>query len=428
MLWNIHCGHLARFITTLALSAAALAAPAAEPPLTLERAWQLAEEANPDLKAAQASLAAAEGQLTDTRGPLWNNPQISADTARRTIPQPGQAAVGKRDWNVGLSQTFEIAGQQGYRREAAQQERAALQESIEETRRQVRAAVEQRFVRILALQLRIATEEEALKLFEDAAAAVKKRVAAGEDSRLDGNLAQVEAERAHNQRAALDEQLTDARAELAALLQLPPQRLPEVSGELAPAAAPQTLDRLLAGAANRPLLRSLDLREKAARSRLDLERATVYPDLTVGLSRSKEGGLDGADKLTTLSVSVPLPLFRRNATGIGRATTELTQTQIERQAAGRDARAQVVALWQKQESLRERVKRLENAVVARLDENQRLSAQARRAGEIGLLQLIVVNRQVLDGRRDLLEARTELRLTTIALRAAAGWPAQGEDR
>ncbi len=423
--WRRAAGIVAGAWFALALPLASARAATA---LTLEEAWRLAEAANPTLRSAQARLAAAEGELTDTRGLLWNNPQISADAARRTIPQPGQAAVGTRDWNVGLAQTFEIAGQQGYRREAAQQERAALLETIEETRRQLRAAVEQRFVRVLALQLRIATEEEALKLFEDAASAVKKRVAAGEDSRLDGNLAQVEAERARNQRATLNEQLTDARAELAALLQLPAQHLPEVSGELAPAAAPRTFDQLLAGAADRPLLRSLDLREKAARNRLHLERAAVYPDVTLGLSRGREGSMEGADKLTTLSISVPLPLYRRNATGIGRATTELTQTQIEKQAAARDARAQVIALWQKQESLRDRVQRLESAVVARLDENQRLSAQARRAGEIGLLQLIVVNRQVLDGRRDLLDARTELRLTTIALRAAAGWPAQGEDR
>ena len=80
------------------------------------------------------------------------------------------------------------------------------------------------------------------------------------------------------------------------------------------------------------------------------------------------------------------------------------------------------------ESLHARVKRLEDQVLVSLDQNQRLSVTAYRAGEIGLLQLIVVNRQVLDGRRDLIEARSNLRLSTIALEAAAGWPAAGEER
>lgn len=412
---------LCRFAAALLLSTAALSSSAGESALTLERAWQLAEQANPNLKAAQANLAAVQGQFTDSQSLLWNNPQLSADTARRIIPQPGQSAFRTQDLKLGLGQTFEIAGQQGYRREAAQQDLAAMRDSIEEARRQLRGAVEQRFVRVLALQLRIATEEQALKLFEDAAAVVRKQTTAGEASRLDGNLALVEAERARNQRAALNEQLTEARAELAVLLQLPPATLPEVSGDLAPPVSFPSLDALLSSVEKRPLLRSLDSRERAARSRLDLERASVNPDVTVGLSYGTEGGIDGADKLTTFSISVPLPLFRRNATGIGRATTELAQTQIEKQAAGRDARGQVVALWQKRESLRGRVERLEQVMLARLDENQRLAEKARREGEIGFLQIIVVNRQVLEGRRDLLDARTEFRLATVALKAAAGW-------
>lgn len=415
------CKSLGKLLAGSLVCAVALSASAAEPALTLERAWQLAEQANPSLKTAQANLAAAQGQITDSQSPLWNNPQVFADTARRTIPQPGQPVYRTHDLKLGVGQTFETGGQQAHRRAAAEQELAAMRDGIEETRRQVRGVVEQRFVRVLSLQLRIATEEEALKLFENAAGVVRKQAAAGEASRLDGNLAQVEAERARNQRAVLDEQLTDARAELAALLQLPPSTLPEVTGVLVPAGPFPSLNELLISVDKRPLLRSLDLREKAARSRLDLERASVNPDVTVGLSYGAEGGIDGSDKLTTLSISVPLPLFRRNATGIGRATTELTQTQIEKQTAGRDTRGQVVALWQKRESLLRRVERIEQVMLARLDENQRLSDKARREGEIGLLQLIVVNRQVLDGRRDLLDARSELRLATVALKAAAGW-------
>ena len=37
------------------------------------------------------------------------------------------------------------------------------------------------------------------------------------------------------------------------------------------------------------------------------------------------------------------------------------------------------------------------------------------------MQLLIVNPQVLDGRRDLTDAQTELRLARIALNQAAGW-------
>lgn len=403
----------------------ALALPTAAATLTLDQAWQTAEAVNPVLQSARANLAAAQGQLADTQGLLWNNPQLYTERVRRDVPQAGLDNQRQREWSTSLSQAFEIGGQHGYRREAATQELAALQSALQETRRQVRAEVEQRFVRVLALQLRMATEQETLKLVEGAATVVNKRVTAGEDSRLDGNLAAVEAERGRNQLAALGEQLTEARAALASALQMAPESLPEVAGELMPVAARYTLDQLLASAANRPQLRAFELREAAARNRLDWERASVYPDITLGVSSGREGAAAAREKLVGVSVSLPLPLFRRNAGGIGKATTELTQAQIERQVVGRDTLAQVRTLWLKVESLRARVERLQQTVLASLDDNQRLSSISYRAGEIGLLQLILVNRQVFDGRRDLLDARTELRLATVALEAAAGWPVNG---
>ena len=390
--------------------------------LTLAEALRLAEQANPTLRAAEASVAAAEGQLKDTEGLLWNNPVLLTEGTRRRITSGELEGQRFNEWNVGLAQTFELAGQRGYRREAAELDLNANRESIAEVRRVLRADVGHRFTRVVALQRRVELERQGLKLIDDAATAVGKRVRAGEDSRLDGNLAAVEAERTRNQLALLGEQLTQARAELATLLQLPPGALPEAEGELTPSPWAYSLDELLARAATRPGLRSLALREQAAQSKLSLERASVYPDVTVGMTTGREGPLvDGRESLTRLFISVPLPLFKRNAAGIGRATSELTQTQIERQATIREVEAQVRTLWQQVESLRSRVDRLTESVLPRLDENQRLSTIAYRAGEIGLLQLLLVNRQLLDGRRDYLEAVAEFLQTRIALEQAAGW-------
>lgn len=389
-------------------------------PLTLEQAWHIAEQANTQLRAADASLRAAEGQLTDTQAPLWNNPQVTTDQLRRRAPQPGGAQQTFPEWTLGLSQTFEIAGQQSYRRRAAELDLAATRESIAEVRRRIRAEVELRFTRVLVLQNRISIEREALKLVEDAAAVVSKRVAAGEDNRLDGNLASVEAERGRNQFTVLQEQLIDARSELAATLQLPPANLPEATGAVEVTPATYTLEFLLAGAANRPQLRSLDFREQAARNRLNLERASVYPDITVGLTTGRDGPGDARERFNMLSLSVPLPLFKRNAAGIGRATTELAQSQIEKEATTRDIQAQVRTLWLRLDSLRARVQRLSDSVLPSLTENRRLSITSYREGEIGLLQLLVVNRQVLDARRDYLDALAEFVQTRIALEQAAG--------
>lgn len=420
--------HAGERVIQISVDQAAVTALTSGLSLTLEQAFLRAEQQNPDLRRALAQRVAAEGEAADARGLLRNNPELSLERTRRTVPQAGLTSDTQREWMVGIAQTVEIAGQQGYRRQAARQELDALDASIDEARLRLRGEVERRFVQVLSLQERAATEQNSLKIIEDTALAIKKRVTAGEDSRLDGNLAQVEAVRARNQIGSLQEQVIQARAELGTALQMPPSQLPEAIGSLDVPAPVYTLEKLLEQSADRPLLRALDHREQAATHRLSLERATRYPNVTVGIATAREGASDARERLTRLTLSLPLPLFQNNAGGIGRASTELTQAQIERQSAIRDTGGDINALWQKLQSQTVRANVLRQSALPALEENQRLSVKSLLAGEIGLMQLLLVNRQVLDGRRDLIDAETELRMTRIALQQAAGWLDTGAPR
>jgi len=395
--------------------------------LSLADVWQLAEDANPDLKAKQADLASAEGTRTDASALLYNNPEISMDQTRRDVPQDGSPVEERRhEWSTSLQQTFEIAGQRGFRRDAAEAALAALKEEIAYARSRLRSEVAQQYYRVLALQQRTELEEQALGLFDRTAKAVQKRRVAGEDTKLDANVAEVEAERARNQLAVASEELLDARAELAARLQMVPDQLPQAVGDLRPTTGlPYDLRSLLQQAASQPRLRALSAREDSARAKLNLETASRYPDVTVGIGVGREGSTSARERLTTVRVSVPLPLFNRNATGIGQASSALTQAEISRRAGLRDTQAQVQSLWLKLESLRARVDRLQDRVMPALLDNQQLSVKSQRAGQIGLLELIVVNRQALDARRDLIEALTDYQTTRLALELTAGWPGTG---
>lgn len=403
-------------------AATSAASTPATQPLTLEEAWRLAGSANPSLRSRQAQLAAAEGNRADAGAALYNNPQLTLENTRRSVPSVGAPTERRSEWSAGVAQTFEVAGQRGHRLAASEAALTALRAEIDDIQRQLRAEVAQAFYRVLALQQRAAIDEEALKLFEGTASAVQKRRSAGEDTKLDANVAVVEAERARNQLAQSREQLLEAQAELAAKLQLDPVAPRSAAGDLGTGASTAyTLEALLSSIEAQPRLRALTARQDSATSRLRLEEASRYPDVTVGLNVGREGPGDARERLTTLSVSVPLPLFRRNAAGIGQASSELSQVRIEREAAQRDTRAQVYTLWTKLQSLQSRVKRLQDSVLPALADNQQLSIKSQRAGQIGLLELIVVNRQALDARRDLVEALAELQTVRFALEAAAGW-------
>lgn len=389
-------------------------------PLTLQEAWLRAEQNSISLKAARAAVIAAEGHAEDTRGLLWNNPELNAEGLRRKLPPSDLGATTNREWGAGITQALEIAGQHGHRREAARQELVAAQLLAQEAEREVRADVERRFVQVLALQARIGIERDSLALIERTSSFAGKRVAAGEDSRLDGNVALIEAGRARNQLGALMDQLLQARVELGEILQWPSATLPEVVGDLESRATVPTLDRLLETATDRSQLKALQAKEVAARSKLDLELAARIPDITVGLGVGREGPQEFRENIALLSVSVPLPLFKRNSGNVAQAQADLARAQAERQALERGQGANVRALWHRFQSLRSRVQTLRDAVLPALEENQRLSQQSLREGEIGVSQQVLVNRQLLDGRRDLLEAITELRVTRIALDQIAG--------
>lgn len=408
----------ARSSCMLALACAVAAAQA----MTLDEVLARAEAVHPSLRIARADADAAVREAREADAPQWNNPQLSTELRQRRLGQADGGDVSRRDAAVGISQTFETGGQPTARREAARATVAATRANAEAARRELRAQAARRFHQALLLRERVRIEEEALALLDRAAGLVRKRVAAGEDSRLDGNSASLEAERSSNQLAQSRIQLAQAMAELANLLRLPRDAQPTLDADLSVGQVPYTLEVLLDLLERSPRLAAITAQEQAAGKRLALERAARSPDVTVGLSYSPERGADTRDRVTTLSLSLPLPLFRRNDGAIGRAASDLERARLERETAVREADVNVRLLWQQQLDLAARVGRLRSAVLPMVEESQMLSLKALQAGEIGLGQYLLVRRQTLDARRDLLDAIAELTQTRVDLEAAAGWP------
>lgn len=396
--------------------------------LTLADAMRLAETANPAVRSREAQLAAVEGERREAASPFFNNPELSVEQARRRSISPDGRT---REWSAGIAQPLEIAGQQSRRREAAAASIDAVRAEIEEARRQARADAASRFHAVLAAQRRLQIEERSVDLFDRTSQAVARRRAAGEDTRLDANVALIEAERARNALARAREQLLEARGELATVLQLPPAAMPQVTGELEvplAAALPFTIEQLQASAQAIPKHRGLAARLDAARARLGLARAGRYPDVTLGVNVAREGPVDARERVTTLAISLPLPLFKRNDAAIGEATTAAAQAEIERTSVAREAQAQVRRLWGKLDSQRDRVQRLRRTMLQAATDNQQLADRSRQAGQIGLLEQLIVNRQALDAERDLVEALADFHATRIELENAAGWSQEGSNR
>ena len=273
-------------IVALAFALAAVVAPAgaqqttASPAaaLTLDEAMRLAEGAHPSVLAREAQLAAAEGTRSEAAAWLFNNPELGTEGIRRRANASGSSW---NEWSVGIAQPFETGGQQAKRREAAAAGLDALRAEIDDMRRQARVEAATRFFAVLSARQRVQLEQRSVDLFERSAQAVAKRRVAGEDTRLDANVALVEAERARNALALANERLVDARSELGTAVRLPPAAMPEVAGELRTTVdpLPYQLEQLLASVPNLPRQRALAAREEAARARLGVERGNRNPDV-----------------------------------------------------------------------------------------------------------------------------------------------------
>ena len=411
-----------------AISITAGAQPAVTPAaLTLDEAMRLAEAAHPSVLARQAQLAAAEGTRREAAAWLFNNPELGTEGIRRRANATGSSWS---EWSVGISQPFETGGQQAKRREAAAAGLDALRAEVDDTRRQARVEAATRFRAVLSAQQRVQLEQRSVDLFERSAQAVVKRRAAGEDTRLDANVALVEAERARNALALAGERLIDARSALGTAVRLLPNTLPEVVGELGSTIAPlpYRLEQLLASVQNLPRQRALVAREDAARARLGVERGSRNPNVTVGVHVGREGPSNDSERLAIVSLSLPLPMFKNNDAAIGQAMTDMTQAEVERAAGLRDTEVRVRQLWSRLTSQRERIQRLQRVLMPASTDNQQLSAKSREAGQIGLLDQLIVNRQAIDAERDLIDLLAEMHTTRIELEYAAGWPQQGSSR
>lgn len=362
----------------LLLSIAFFIAPAIQAePLTLDAAWNIAAQNNPDLKRLIANQSIPAGEFQDASGPLYYNPTVNLEARTRRIAQTGASDPYRGEYGIGVSQTFEIAGQQGFRRQAAEESKTAISQDIAEEYRVLHAQLEEQFITVLAVQKRIEVEKRILKLIEQNTSLSRKRVSAGEDSLLDGNLAIVDAERARNQLISLNEQLLRARTQLAATLQLNANDFPEVTGQLTPNQTQYTLQDLFNKLDSRPGIQALTSKEASARSRLELQKSMRYPDLTVSLINTTEASLAGSDNISSIGVSLPLPIFRRNAAGVGRAAAELTQSEINRTSGTRNAKATIEAAWLRRENIKDRVRRLDSEVYPRLEENLILESPRR---------------------------------------------------
>jgi cobalt-zinc-cadmium efflux system outer membrane protein len=187
-----------------------------------------------------------------------------------------------------------------------------------------------------------------------------------------------------------------------------------VAGELTPSADVQ-LPTLLQAAAQRPELRALEAGVQEAEADVSLGRAFGKPEYGVGVRYAREEG----DHILLGGLTLTLPVFSKGqelrAVGAARAA----RLRAELDAARARVQLEVRSAFEAYSRRLAAVRVLETEAIPGLDENETLTARSFEVGQIGLPELLLIRREILDTRAQYLDALMEAALARIDLDASA---------
>jgi cobalt-zinc-cadmium efflux system outer membrane protein len=391
-----------------------LPARAAETPesLRLEDALALAFRNNPELAIHRADLTAARGEVIAARVYPYN-PELEVEGADRRGPDGSVT-----DRGLSLAQELELAGQRSKRRAAAGDALEAARDLYRRRRAELAARVERLFARAVAARERLGVARTDAELTRRLVELESRRLEAGAGNQLDLNLARAVAGRAERALALAEAAGRNTRAELAEQIGLDPATAPEAAGTFPDAPpSPASLDELAARALeHRADLRAAKRQVEASRRRVELQRSLAKPNLLLrGFAAHEEG-----DDLTGVSLRVAVPLFDRNQGGIARAGATLDRTTAEVYALEQSVRREVAAAHARYRSAARALGAFDRLVVGTLEESLTLLDRAFESGEVGITDVLVQRRELVEARREHVDAAAAAWLARIELDLATG--------
>jgi cobalt-zinc-cadmium efflux system outer membrane protein len=374
--------------------------------LTLDQALARAREKSADVLAARRRLAEAMARL-EARPSLRDNPTIEGAYGSRQ----GSTAA---DFEVGISQTFELGGRGGARRAAGEASVQREQADAAHVERTVLRDVRIAFLRGLhaADRQRLArsVETDALELERVA----RRRHEAGDVAALDVNVARSALSRARADVKTADAAGVLALSDLRALLDVGPSEPLSLAGDLRgegrfdPAA-------LAAGVRDRPEIRALEAQLREAEAEVRLGKGLTWPDLAPAVRYEQDQG----DRILWAGLSISLPVFDRGqqARAVGSARSEGLRAEIE--ARRRTLENQVHGAVALHDLRLAAVKEL-SANAETLADSEALARRSYEVGQIGLGELLLVRREAADARRQWLDGLLELAQVRSDLDSLAG--------
>jgi cobalt-zinc-cadmium efflux system outer membrane protein len=376
--------------------------------MTFAEVLARAREQAPQIVNARLAVEETRGRLLGASLRFQTNPELEANLGNREGPDSRFT-----DFEIGLGQSVEPRSRRSARMAGANAAIALSSANVDETTREVLRVAAGAYFRALHAQERIRLLGATQELAANVHSVADRRYKAGDIAVLDVNIARASLARVRAEREVAEAMRALAVGDLKQLLRLDGDI--RVEGQFRGNGEPD-LNVLLQAVAQRPELRALEAGVQEAQAEVQLGRSFSRPEYGVGVRYAREEG----DQIVLGGVTVTLPVFSKGqefqAVGSARAARLRAELDAARTRVDIEVRSAFEAYSRRMAAIRV----LETDAIPGLDENVTLTTRSFEVGQLGLPELLLIRREILDTRFQYLDALLEAALARIDLDASAG--------
>ena len=410
-------------VMAMTLGIAASPLMAAEKMLSLREIKAMAKENNKELQALRTEKGI--GEAGRIRAGLYPNPVLEMDGATGSLT----GSSGEQRIGIGFSQEILTGGKRDKRQAVAEAELVRFEHQLAAAERHLLTSVTTGYFDLFLAEGRRDLAAKSKELNGQLLQIARERFAAGEIAELDVNLAKVEAARSSGKMIEAEREIIPLRQHLLSLMggsvteRLTLAPLPEQGGVTADLADLKTM-----ALQKRPDLQAVTAEQHKNAAELTLAETERLPNVTAGAtvlwerSETSLGGLSerSNDYLIGLKLSIPLPVFDRNQAGIREALARKSSADIRQQNLRLTIEREVESAYGRLAAAEETLKVYGQEIVPQLTENLRLTQEAYRLGEVGILAVIEEQKKFIDVSEGNLLAQYERTRALARLEAAVG--------
>ncbi len=380
--------------------------------VTLSRteAIVMALEKNPDVIAAENEWEAALARVTQNKA--FADPEFEVQFEE--LPQN----MSIRDYgerNIGFIQQLEYPMKRHYRLKSAKRSAEAIKLAAYETAKlEVVSSCKRAYDRVLANRKILEYEELNLKLVNEFYEKARLRYDAGDVSQIEVLRAEVELGRSINRISRARSELAVSKTKLNTLLAQDSDSPLELTGELTYNCIDiEQLELKRTAVENRPELLGASLYTESLEAGKSEMKASIFPDLTIGMFRQTITEPLGRENFWHLSFAFEIPLwaFYRQRGSIQEASAEIRQTVSQQASLRLKIFLEVETAINEFKSAREQTELFDERVLNLAEKVYEMAATSYEEGKATYIELM-------DAQRALTETRIEYTETLFNYRSA----------